>query len=266
MSDTHAESGTLTTKPDYGLDAPGLVKGLLIAGLITFVASWVIHIPDSLYVMQVPLIMLRWFGVMALLQAGLLYLSSYYGKIRGRDHLVAMIPWRGDEQVLDVGCGRGLLTVAAARKLTTGTVTGIDVWRSEQLSENWAEAAWDNVRLEGVEDRVEIRDADYRELPFPDASFDVIIASLAFYSLSNAGQRLAATRELARVLKPGGRLAILDAGLLSGIASGLNEHGLTGIERTFFRPWMYPPSRILTARKPLGASPGPEPSPPASLE
>ena len=42
-----------------------------------------------------------------------------------------MIPWRGNETVLDVGTGRGLLMIGAARRLTTGISVGIDIWSAK---------------------------------------------------------------------------------------------------------------------------------------
>src|SRR5262245_50202181 len=45
---------------------------------------------------------------------------SYFGKLRMRERLLDRVPWRGDERVLDVGCGRGLMLLGAAARLTTG--------------------------------------------------------------------------------------------------------------------------------------------------
>jgi hypothetical protein len=56
-------------------------------------------------------------GVILLPLAGAQVLFSKVGKLRERDRLLDSIPWRGDEAVLDVGCGRGLLLVGAAKRL-----------------------------------------------------------------------------------------------------------------------------------------------------
>jgi trans-aconitate methyltransferase len=52
--------------------------------------------------------------------------DSKVGKIRERDRLLDLVPWRGTEAVLDLGCGRGLMLIGAARRLTTGRATGLD--------------------------------------------------------------------------------------------------------------------------------------------
>jgi ribonucleotide reductase alpha subunit len=80
---------------------------------------------------------------------------------------------RGDETVLDVGCGRGLLLIGAAKRLTTGKAVGVDIWNAEDLSGNRPEATLENARLERVAERVEVKDGDARRLPFADGTFDV---------------------------------------------------------------------------------------------
>jgi ubiquinone/menaquinone biosynthesis C-methylase UbiE len=121
------------------------------------------------------------------------------------EQLLSKISWRGDEHVLDVGCGRGLLLIGAAKRLTTGKATGIDSWRKEGSPE----ATMENARREGVSDRVDVKTGDMRKMPFPDSSFDVIVSRAAIHNLDSEEDRAAAVREIARVLKPSG-LALID--------------------------------------------------------
>jgi hypothetical protein len=60
---------------------------------------------------------------------------------------------------------------AVARRLTTGRVTGVDIWSTRDQSGNAREVTERNAALEGVADRVTIEAGDMRALPFPDASF-----------------------------------------------------------------------------------------------
>jgi len=53
--------------------------------------------------------------------------SSYYGKFRARDRLLACLQLRGTESLLDVGCGHGLLLLGAAKLLPKGHATGLNL-------------------------------------------------------------------------------------------------------------------------------------------
>src|SRR5439155_13314827 len=100
--------------------------------------------------------------------------GSKVGKLRFREKLLSEIPWRGDEQVLDVGCGHGLMLIGAAKRLKTGKAIGVDLWQKEDQAGNSREATWENIALENVAERVELKDGDARQLPFADGSFDVV--------------------------------------------------------------------------------------------
>ena len=61
---------------------------------------------------------------------GLALITNPYMRRAARRRMLEAVNWRGDEQVLDVGCGNGFLLVEIAKRLTTGMATGIDVWES----------------------------------------------------------------------------------------------------------------------------------------
>ena len=71
----------------------------------------------------------------------------------------------GCEQVLDVGCGRGLMLIGAAKRLNTGRAIGVDIWKMEDQSQNLPTAALANAKIEFVAERVEVRTADMRGVP-----------------------------------------------------------------------------------------------------
>src|SRR5437879_1863149 len=118
-----------TKKPNYGLDAPGVV-GILalvaLVGLVLFLTAMA-----GLWSGDLGGIPLASIGIGFTFTCGstalLMIYESKIGKVRGRDKLLNLIPWRGDEQVLDVGCGRGLMLIGAAKKLKTGMAFGIDI-------------------------------------------------------------------------------------------------------------------------------------------
>jgi arsenite methyltransferase len=168
-------------------------------------------------------------GVVAVAGSAASYLySTGPGKRAIWAQLLDELGLQGDEHVLDVGCGRGAVLMLAARRLPGGRAVGVDVWRRRDQSGNSHAAAERNAVAEGVCDRVELADADARDLPFASASFDVVVSSLAISNISNDGGRAQALREAVRVLRPGGRLRIVDEGAYR-YAAVLREAGCTGV-------------------------------------
>ncbi len=231
---------------DYGIDAPGSMRWLAILA-VAAVAAAVLLGGTGFGIFSLV------FSVVGALCAFLVALgivASKFGKFRVRDALMSRIAWRGDERVLDVGCGHGLLLVAAAKRLTTGRTIGIDIWSQVDQGDNRPENTARNARIEGVADRVEIRDGDARKLDFPDESFDIVVSSLALHNIPEKAEREQAIREIIRVLKPGGQVAIYDIKRISEyqqifLASGMEQVRLSG--RSY---WFLLPTFILTAIKP----------------
>jgi ubiquinone/menaquinone biosynthesis C-methylase UbiE len=199
-------------RPDYGLDAPGVVRNLILCG-VACLLIWV-SAAAGLWSGQVGPFVIAPMALgtgIGLTCTGLWMMwNSKFGKLRTREWLLDRISWTGQEQVLDVGCGRGLMLVGAAKRLTTGKATGIDIWQSEDLSGNRPEAALENAHCEGVADRVEVQTADMRQIPLPDGSIDVVVSRAAIHNLYDSSDRAQAIREIARVLRPGGRAVIDD--------------------------------------------------------
>ncbi len=142
-------------------------------------------------------------GIFAILKR----ITNLERRLKGRDKLLNGIPWKGSETVLDVGCGNGILTMGAAKRLTTGNAIGIDIW-TEGSGDNRPEAFQKNAKIEGVADRVSLQNEDVRQLPYDDESFDVIISGLTVHHLGFDTEK--GMSEMIRVLKPGGWLAIYD--------------------------------------------------------
>jgi arsenite methyltransferase len=195
-------------RPDYGTDATVRQRIAVYGGVALVVAGRMLNergvmlFADRLAVAGGVMI---WIGLAFFVIGCLLLLGKKAGKLILRERILNSISWRGDEQVLDVGCGRGLLLVGAAKRLQAGHAVGLDIH-----NHNGAAAAMENARIEGVAERIELKDGDVRELPIPDASFDIIVSSLAIHTISDAAGRESAIREMARVLKPGGQLALAD--------------------------------------------------------
>ena len=170
------------------------------------------------------------------------------GAILDRLHL------RGDEGVLDMGCGRGAVLTAVARRLTTGRVTGVDIWSKTDQSGNASDVTLRNASLEGVGGRVQIETGDMRALPYPDATFDLVVSSLAIHNIRSNADRKRAIVEGFRVLKPGGRIVIADIRATAIYEEALRALGASNVERRRlgWRFWWGNPfaaTTLLTASK-----------------
>lgn len=194
-------------KEYYGIDAPTVVRNLGLGGpgLIGIsVGMRALHILPTLAPTALGT------GIGMSVGACWMMTSSLWLKQRVRDSLLTMRRWRGDEVVLDVGCGRGLVAMGAARRVPDGSVKGIDLWQDVDLSANTPAAFLANAEAAGVAGRVSVDTGDARALPYSDASFDVIGSMTAIHNIPDAAGRAAAIAEMWRVLKPGGQMLIFD--------------------------------------------------------
>lgn len=242
-------------KVNYGQDVPSMVRdnliiGAIIAAMGAFLRLWVSKRESP----TTPLVSLL--GRAAFLVSGLSILdglaivwSSRVSKLWIRDRLLDGLRLRGDETLLDVGCGHGVLLVGAAKRLPRGKAVGIDLWSQIDQGDNSKAATLANAEAEGVLDRVAVCDGDMRELPFPTSTFDVAVASLAIHNIESDQGRSQAVREIARVLKPGGRVAIMDIFAVEQIAGFLRQHGIQDVGVSGPDFLHYPPARIIRGRK-----------------
>ncbi len=184
-------------------------------------------------------------GLAAAVPAGLGLRYIAVGKTRLRDRLLEAVGWRGDEDVVDLGCGAGLLALGACGR-TSGTVHGVDLWSGTDLSGNGPERLRRNAELLGVTDRLQVRTEDVRALGLADGSVDVVLSALCLHNLRDAADREQALTEAVRVLRPGGTIALSDlAHVEQEYAPFLRQLGFA--VRTETVPGTFPPQRALVA-------------------
>jgi ubiquinone/menaquinone biosynthesis C-methylase UbiE len=149
-------------------------------------------------------------GTVLLASTGIYLHTTLHGKLRIWRQELDQADLKGDEQLLDLGCGRGAVLIEAARRLPTGHAVGVDLWSGKDQSGNRPEATLANAAAAGVADRVGVRTADMTALPFADGSFDVVTSALAIHNIPSPEGRYRAVDEAMRVLRPGGQLLVAD--------------------------------------------------------
>lgn len=134
----------------------------------------------------------------------LVWLLSLGGERTYREKTLELAGLKAGESVLDVGCGTGTLAIAAKRHVgSAGQVYGVDaspemITRARKKAKKAAaDVAFENAFVEN--------------LPFPDATFDVVLSTTMLHHLPDKARRRC-LREVARVLKPAGRFLAVDFG------------------------------------------------------
>ena len=249
-------------KADYGLDSPKTLRfyGLLILAELNLA----LFFPFKSRYQKVR----KWLRI-GLFASGLghfvtlvvMYFASKQQKFKHRDRLLDLADLQPNSRVLDIGSGRGLLAIGAAKRSPAMQVTAIDTWLSSDLSGNSEEALRSNIDLEEVGGRVHVYEADTRKLPFEAGCFDRIVSNLYLHNSGESKgvkgkiggsfrqqERARALGEIARVLAPGGRVVISDFRYIDEDAAELECLGLSVTVHGPFRD-IFPAQKILIADK-----------------
>jgi arsenite methyltransferase len=246
-------------KPDYGIDAPAVMRNLFLIGGACLLLG--IFGPHRLHLGPVEILPrpgFLWIAAFLLGEGCLFLLYVKVGKFKHRDFMLNIHSWRGDEQVLDVGCGRGLLLAGAAKRILSldpdqigaGHATGIDVWSNVDMGGNSSAATLHNLTLEGVAHRCTLLSQPAQEMAFPDESFDVIVSNLCLHNIYEKLPRLLALHHIVRVLKPGGIALISDYKRTAEYAAEFVSLGLIVEKKRGSFLTTFPPLTVVIACKP----------------
>lgn len=122
--------------------------------------------------------------------------------VEQRARTLAVLAARPGERGLDIGCGPAFLTLELARAVgDLGRMTGLD------SSPEMREAAAARLAEAGLRQRVELVAGDAARLDFPDGAFDFLVAVQVYLYVADVAGALA---EAWRVLRPGGRIVVVD--------------------------------------------------------
>jgi len=189
-----------SAKPHYGyyaLPIFTIISAIIVAvGILIAIFGW--------WVMGVILI---GFGIYTILSYGI---STFLMNQTKASELPKIIEVRGDEKVLDVGCGLGKMTIGIAKVLKEGKVIGIDIWDKMEIMGNSPERAYENAKIEEVGDRVEFKYGDVLDIPFTNNCFDIVTAQSVLNNLHGEINKSKALMEIHRVLQPRGKFLLLE--------------------------------------------------------
>lgn len=234
-----------TDEPSYGLDAPPVVAGYAAMGMLG-VAFLLLTALTTARLLGPGLV----FCVVGWGTAALLLHSSLRGKRLLRDRVLDGLAWRGDEDIVDLGTGRGLMLLGAALRAPQGSATGIDLWRSVDQAGSRPDRLLANAAALGVADRIRVVTGDMSAPQLPDACADLVLACLSIHNIHDRAKRRAVIDQAARMLRPGGSLAIVDFAKTAQYVADARAAGLVDVCRSGLTALMWPPVRVVTARKP----------------
>ena len=233
------------TQVDYGLDSAIAVRQMFSRCGWTLAFALVIFFINRAEYPGPAARLLLVLGLIAaaFAAAGVLMMrASRVARFEIRDRILDALELNGEERVLDLGCGAGLMSIAAAKRLKSGRVTAVDF-------SGGADKAKENAKLDGVAEKIRVDSSDNPKLVYPDNHFDVAVSVLALRELGDSDVRGQLLRETLRVLKPGGRLAIFDTLYVSDYAETLRAAGAQNVELSPMNWYGVTPARTVTARK-----------------
>ncbi len=199
-------------KPNYGYVALNFFLGITIVGIIGLIIALAgIFIDWSLsWVLLLVGVPLSFVG----LYIGASYIPMHYLLLRPRyffnmwKQIFENEGFKGDEHLLDVGCGTGSVSINWAKLLKKGKVVGIDIYSG--MSGDSPAQAYRNAEIEGVIDRVEFKYGNVLEIPYPDNTFDIVTAGSVLHEIHEEENKIKAVKEILRVLKPGGKFITIE--------------------------------------------------------
>ena len=236
-------------KLNYGIDAPKVIRNLLVIGAALVLCSLLVpknaFLPVSEFIQGSTLAP----GVSLLICGSMMYAYAKIGKFQHRDKMLNLYGWKGNEKVLDVGTGLGLLMIGAAKKLSTGKSFGIDIFNNYDLSGNNIAQTNTNAKLEGVAEKVKVLNENILKTSFQNQYFDVVLSNLCLHNIYNADERKQACVEINRVLKTGGKAIISDFKHSGQYKKVFESLGMKIEKKTTYFLSTFPPLTIIVATK-----------------
>lgn len=229
---------------DYGIDTLYVPVISIGGGIALLVFSAFLRLGGGMAVVTL-------IGVILCIHGVWFVYASLRGKFLIWNDILAELPPPG--RILDLGCGRGMAILLALDRWPHATGVGVDRWRRRDQSGNSMDAFIENANEAGVANRLSAELADLFELPFADASFDLVVSSLAVHHIQGGDHRRDVMSEIMRVVRPGGQIRIVDIRHAKQYADDLRALGAVDVVvgRCGLRGWFGSPflaSEVVSAQ------------------
>jgi len=239
----------------YGIDSPAVILKFGLGAALSVVLGIVLYfaVPNN-HGLQTALLVvfLLTAGVCVCIIVGM-YWSSIFGKFQLREKLLAQLSLSGDEKIIDIGCGRGFLLIALAKRLTSdkGRAFGVDIFDKWSQTENKPANTIKNSEMEGVGQLCEVLVGDIGvRIPLEDRMFDVVVSSLVFHLLPRH-QLPVSIGEVRRLIKPSGSIMFINVfWVTERVESLLVNEGFEDVTNAGLNFSVFPPVKITFAKAP----------------
>jgi SAM-dependent methyltransferase len=180
----------------------GWMSMFWVVGLVFLMAAvWV-------YVYNPSLV---WFSLILLLLSENLFVGNFVLRASKKDKYMTLpmvtLSHKEDALIMDVGCGSGRTSIELAKHLKGIRIIALDRFDSDYIENGGRTLFERNIKIAGIENRVEILQGDVTEIPMEEGKVDGAIST---YMMDHLGKfKLDALKEIRRVLKPGGRFLLV---------------------------------------------------------
>ncbi|MDG6907116.1 MAG: class I SAM-dependent methyltransferase [Nitrososphaerota archaeon] len=190
----------------------------------------------------------------ALIVANAMFWNANFARKKEARNLTHLLPWGGDEKVLEVGFGNSYYSIEAVSQVTRGDVSTSELWHIPVGAKRDTKQMEINVSTEEVKSAE--ADSDRPEpLPYKDGTFDAVLSTVSMPRSWKGSQQKIVMEEMSRVMKPGGWIGLLVLRNQQEIANALAESKFKDIEIGKAKSFFLSSPALVVARKKTNAEP-----------